>query len=169
MAEDPFKLSATQNSTHCYNKCILYFCNCCTEVAQWVGASSLLPKGSGSIPSGANTRLRVWSWLGHIGKPQINVSLSHWYLSLSLPHLYPPHWFCPCVLYSSSCRPLSPLYPPHSPLAIVTLFLISMSVVIFCLLFPFVDYVPVKGEIIWYLGCILITIFRILLIYQGFF
>ena len=37
----------------------------------------------------------------------------------SLPHLYPPPWFCPCVLYSSSCRPLSPLSPPHSPLAIV--------------------------------------------------
>ena len=44
-------------------------------------------------------------------------------------------WFWPCALYSSSCRPLSPLSPPHSPLAIVTLFLISMSLVIFCLLF----------------------------------
>ena len=31
-------------------------------------------------------------------------------------------------------------------------FLISMSLVIFCLLFSFVDYVPVKGEIIWYLS-----------------
>ena len=28
--------------------------------------------------------------------------------------------------------------------------LVSMSLVIFCLLFSFVDYVPVKGEIIWY-------------------
>ena len=36
----------------------------------------------------------------------------------SLPHLHPPPWFCPCVLYSSSCRPLFPLSPPHSPLAI---------------------------------------------------
>ena len=27
----------------------------------------------------------------------------------SLPHNYPPPWFCPCVLYSSSYRPLSPL------------------------------------------------------------
>ena len=27
----------------------------------------------------------------------------------------------------------------------------SMSLVISCMLFPFVDYVPVKGEIIWYL------------------
>ena len=27
----------------------------------------------------------------------------------SLPHLCPPPWFCPCVLSSSSCRPLSPL------------------------------------------------------------
>ena len=40
----------------------------------------------------------------------------------SLPHLYPRPWLCPCVLYSSSYRPLSPLSPPHSPLAIVTLF-----------------------------------------------
>ena len=55
----------------------------------------------------------------------------------SLPHLYPPPWFCPCVLYSNSYRPLSPLSPPHSPLAIVTMFLISMSLVIFCLLFSF--------------------------------
>ena len=40
----------------------------------------------------------------------------------------------------------SPHYPfPHSPLAIVRLFLTSMSLVIFCLLFSFVDYVPVKG------------------------
>ena len=37
-------------------------------------------------------------------------------------------------------------------MAIVTMFLISMSLVIFCLLFSFVDYVPVKGEIIWYLS-----------------
>ena len=32
------------------------------------------------------------------------------------------------------------------------MFLISMSLVIFCLLFSSVDYVPVKGEIIWYLS-----------------
>ena len=44
----------------------------------------------------------------------------------------------------------SPLCP--SPLAIVRLFLTSMSLVIFCLLFSSVDYVPVKGEIIWYLS-----------------
>ena len=70
----------------------------------------------------------------------------------SLPHLHPPPWFCPCVLYSSSCHPLSPLSPPHFPLAIVRLFLTSMSLVIFCLLFSSVDYVPVRGEIIWYLS-----------------
>ena len=70
----------------------------------------------------------------------------------SLPHLYPPPSFCPCVLYSSSCNLLSPLSPPHSPLGIVRLFLTSMSLVIFCLLFSSVDYVPVKGEIIWYLS-----------------
>ena len=70
----------------------------------------------------------------------------------SLPHLHLPPWFCPCVLYSSSWKPVSPLYPPHSPLAIIGSFLISMSLVIFCFLFPSVDYVPVKGEIIWYLS-----------------
>ena len=68
-----------------------------------------------------------------------------------LPPVLPPS-FCPCVLYSSSWKPLSPLSPPHSPLAIVRLFLTSMSLVIFCLLFSFVDYLPVKGEIIWYLS-----------------
>ena len=67
-----------------------------------------------------------------------------------LPHLYPPPWFCPCVLYSSSCNPLFPL-PPRTP-AIVRLFLTSMSLVIFCLLFSSIDYVTVKGEIIWYLS-----------------
>ena len=34
----------------------------------------------------------------------------------SLPHLHPPPWFCPCVLYSSSCNPLFPLSPaPPTP------------------------------------------------------
>ena len=58
----------------------------------------------------------------------------------------------PCVLYSSSCKTLSSLSPPHSPLPIVRLFLTSMSLAIFCLLFSSVDYVPVKGEIVWYLS-----------------
>ena len=70
----------------------------------------------------------------------------------SLPCLHPHPWFCPCVLYISSSKPFSPLYPPHFPLAIVRVFLTSMSLVIFCLLFSSVDYVPVKGEIIWYLS-----------------
>ena len=72
--------------------------------------------------------------------------------STSLPCFHPLPWFCPCVLYSSSYRPLSSLSPPHSPVAKLTMFLISMSLVIFCLLFSFVDYIPVKGEIIWYLS-----------------
>ena len=48
-----------------------------------------------------------------------------------LPWFHPPTWFCPCVLYSSSWKPFPPLSPPLSPLAIVRLFLISMSPVIF--------------------------------------
>ena len=70
----------------------------------------------------------------------------------SLPQLHPAPWFCPWVLFSNSWKPLSSLSPPHSPLASVRLFLTSVSLVIFCLLFSFVDYVPVKGEIIWYLS-----------------
>ena len=66
--------------------------------------------------------------------------------------LHRPPWFCICVLYSSSWKLLSSLSLPPFPLAIVRLFLTSMSLVTFCLLFSFVDYVPVKGEIIWYLS-----------------
>ena len=70
----------------------------------------------------------------------------------SLPHPHHPPRFCPCVLYNSSCNPLFPLSPPHSPLATARLFPTSMSLVVFCLLFSSIDYVPVKGEIIWYLS-----------------
>ena len=59
----------------------------------------------------------------------------------SLPHLHLPPSFCPSILYSSSCKPLSTLSPPHYPLAIVRLFLTSMPLVTFCLVFSFVDYV----------------------------
>ena len=70
-----------------------------------------------------------------------------------LPPLLPPSFLvCPCVLYSSSWKCFSPLSPPPLRLAIVRLFLTSMTLLIFCLLFSFVDYVPVKGEIIWYLS-----------------
>ena len=43
----------------------------------------------------------------------------------SLPCFYPPPWFCPCVLYSSSWKPFSPLSFSPSPLAIIRLFLTS--------------------------------------------
>ena len=61
----------------------------------------------------------------------------------SLPCFHPPPWFCPCVLHSSSWIPFSPLSLPPSLLAIIRLFLTSMSLVIFCLLLSSVDYVPV--------------------------
>ena len=69
-----------------------------------------------------------------------------------LPSPSPSHLVLPCVLYSSSCNLLSPLSPVHSPPATTRLFLTSMSLVIFCLLFSSVDYVSVKGEIIRYLS-----------------
>ena len=66
-----------------------------------------------------------------------------------------PLWFCPCVLCRCSWKPF-PFFPPLShptyPLVTVNLFLISMSLAIFCLLLCFVDYVTLIGEIIWYLS-----------------
>ena len=70
-------------------------------------------------------------------QPQLNTPPS--------PTPTPPR-FCPCVLYNSSCNALFPLSPPHSPLATARLFPPSMSLVVFCLLFSFVDYVPVRKE-----------------------
>ena len=46
-----------------------------------------------------------------------------------------------------------PCYPPSPSLLVtVSLFFISMSLVIFCLFVCFVDQVPLIGEIIWYLS-----------------
>ena len=64
----------------------------------------------------------------------------------SHPHVPPmiptPLWFCPCVLYRCSWKPF-PIFPPLSPapypLVTVSLFLISVSLVIFCWLVCFVD------------------------------
>ena len=86
-----------------------------------------------------------------------NYSCLHFF---STPTPYPsqtylPPLHLPSTLVLSMCpswKPLSPLSLPPSPLAIVRLFLTSMSLVIFCLLFSSVDYVLVKGEIIWYLS-----------------
>ena len=53
----------------------------------------------------------------------------------SLPHPHHPPQFCPCVLHNSSCNPLFPLSPPHSPLATARLFPTSMSLVGFVCFF----------------------------------
>ena len=73
------------------------------------------------------------------------------------PTLHPtPLWCCPCVLYTCSWKALPHfplLSPPTYPLVtIIFFFLISLSLVIFCLLVCFVNWVPVKGEIIRYLS-----------------
>ena len=64
----------------------------------------------------------------------------------SPPHLLPlfphPPCCCPCVLYNCSCKlfTLSPPFPSPLPsLVTVSLFSVSMSLVIFCLLVHFVD------------------------------
>ena len=67
-----------------------------------------------------------------------------------------PFWLCPLVLYTCSLMTLPILSPIIShlttPLVTVSLFFISMSLVIFCLLVCVADYVPLIGEIIWYLS-----------------
>ena len=56
--------------------------------------------------------------------------------------------------------PFFPCYlPPTSPLVIVRLLLTSMYLVISYVLFPFVDCVPVKGEIIRYWSLTLLAYF----------
>ena len=90
------------------------------------------------------TQLQLYAFSPHPSTPpQLNPPPS------PLP---PPPWFGPCVLYTNSSNPLSWLSPRHSSLVIDRLFLTSMSLVIFCLLFSSIDYVPVKGEITWYLS-----------------
>ena len=90
-----------------------------------------------------------------------NYSCPH-FSPITLPWpTYLPRSILPIVLVHGSFiqvpwldpSPSFPHYPPpRSPLAIVRLFLVSMSLGIFCLFFSFVDYVPVKGDIIWYLS-----------------
>ena len=43
-------------------------------------------------------------------------------------------------------------FPPPSPLVTVSLFLISMSLILFWLLVCFIDQIPLTGEIIWCLS-----------------
>ena len=73
----------------------------------------------------------------------------------SLSHLQPPPWFCPCVLYSSSWKPLSPLYflftcwydhhqsPLYFSVIIHTMFLflhpITLPVMFYC--FRFIKFI----------------------------
>ena len=64
---------------------------------------------------------------------------------------------CPClwVFYTCSLTRPFPFFPSLSPspshLVTVSLFLISMSLVLFCSFVCFVDKIPLIGEIIWYL------------------
>ena len=73
----------------------------------------------------------------------------------SYPQSFPPLALSMGPLYMFLDKP-SPSFPDDPPapslLVTVSLFFISMSLVIFCLLVCFVDYVPVKGEIIWCLS-----------------
>ena len=78
----------------------------------------------------------------------------------TLPHPSHPQFYPPLVLS------IGPLYlflddpsasfphflPPPYPLVTVSLFFISMSLVLFCLLVCFVDELPLIGEITWYLS-----------------
>ena len=80
-------------------------------------------------------------------------------LPLPYPHppptSNPPHHrcLCPWVFYTCSLTWPFLFFPqlPNSPLATVSLFFTSMSLVLFCSFVCFVDQVPLIGETIWYL------------------
>ena len=86
------------------------------------------------------------------------------YSCLHFSPITPPHpcqthhppFLSPSLLVLSMCplqqflKTLPPIVPSCSPLAVIRFFLTSVSLVIFCVLFSSVDYVPVKGETIWY-------------------
>ena len=72
-------------------------------------------------------------------------------------HGQPPHC-CPCPWVIHTCF-LTDTFPsfhhysfPLSPLAVVSLFPVSMSLVIFCLLVNFFHQIPLISEIIWSLS-----------------
>ena len=72
-------------------------------------------------------------------------------------HLYlPPFPFAlsmyPLYMFLDNPSPFPWVSPPTSPLVTVSLSFISMSLVLFCLLVCFVDYILLIGEIIWYLS-----------------
>ena len=67
--------------------------------------------------------------------PPLALSMGPLYMFLDDPF---PSFSCNC--------------PPLSPLVTVSLLFISMSLVLFRLLVCFVDYLPLRGEITWYLS-----------------
>ena len=94
-------------------------------------------------------------------------SCSNIVVSISSPHAPQPHPSLPSTLEPTPFGfvhgsfipvpwlpcPCYPLYPsPLSPLVIVSLFFTSMSLVVFCLLAYFVDYISRIGEMIWHLS-----------------
>ena len=56
------------------------------------------------------------------------------------------------IIVPTNPLPFSPEIPPPSSLVTVSLCSISVSLVLFFLFVCFVDYGPIKGEIIWYLS-----------------
>ena len=59
----------------------------------------------------------------------------------------------PLYMFLDNPPPSFPHYPsPPFPMVTASLFFISMSLVVFCLLVCFVDQVPIIGESIWYLS-----------------
>ena len=77
---------------------------------------------------------------------------SHHLLPQSIPHCCHVHASFTLVLLLVPSP--SSHYYPHlpSPLVTVSLFLVSMPLVLFCSLVYFVHQVPLIGEIIWYLS-----------------
>ena len=91
-------------------------------------------------------QVQLFPFSPHHAPPTPAIPTSH-------PRSYPPLAFSMCSLYMFLNNPSTFSHLLPTPLGLLSVFfLISMSLIIFCLLVCFVDYVPLIGEIMWYLS-----------------
>ena len=108
--------------THCYVIQIFGFFQCCSSTVV-----SIFPPPLSSTPPNSTSH-------------------PHSFSPLALP-------MGPLYMFLDNPFPSFPHYPsPFPSLVTVSLFFITASLVIFCLLFCFVDWVPLIGEITCYLS-----------------
>ena len=143
---------------------------------QWCdGIINITPSGSAKLGVAREGHFALTDMSSNVLKFFHFILLLLNYSCLHLPPTTPPHprhaHFPPLlppllgfvhvsfIVVPKNPSPLSrilPLSPPTSPLVTINLFLISVSLTLFCLLVCFVDYIPVKGEMV-FVWCLSLT------------